>query len=180
MAVFISLLRGINVGGKRSLKMRDLEELYHSLGFEAVKSYLQSGNLVFRAAAGPAGLGGKIGKAIEQKAGLEVEVLVLSAAELKKIAKENPFVGQPGVDEGKLHVTFFSVDPGENAVRTVARIDAGPDRFAIKGKAAYLYCPGGYGRTKLSNTFFENKLKLKATTRNWRTVLALVDMVGSD
>jgi uncharacterized protein (DUF1697 family) len=180
MPVFVSLLRGINVGGARPLKMGELEELYRSLGLERVKSYRQSGNLVFRAPAnGRKGLAGELKQAIARRFSLESDVLLLTAGEMKEIALANPFLKDGRLERGNLYVTFLAAAPEEEPVSSPGEAEGGGDLYQIRGKAVYLYLPGGYARTKLNNGFFERKLKLKATTRNWNTVLALVDLAAN-
>jgi uncharacterized protein (DUF1697 family) len=95
---------------------------------------------------------------------------------LEKIIYQNSFVKEKNIDLKKLHVTFLSESPANEKVELVKEINFLPDRFAIKGKEIYLHIPGGYGETKLSNKFFEDKFKVSATTRNWNTVNKLFEM----
>jgi len=95
-----------------------------------------------------------------------------------EIIQNNPFVTQAGVDSTKLHVTFLSQAPASSAVQTLGKLPAGGDQFRHSRKAIYLYCPGGYGETKLSNNAFEKLLSVRATTRNWKTVNTLYQMAA--
>lgn len=178
MTQYLSILRGINVSGHRKLPMKELKALYGSLGFTEVQTYIQSGNAVFRASGTAAKLAEQIEEAIRAQYGYEVPVIVVTQQELRAIVEENPFLGERDIETDKLHVTLLAEKPGNEAAAKLVDIDYSPDRFVLSGKAVYLYCPGGYGNTKLSNAFFENKLKVKATTRNWKTMNTLLDMMG--
>jgi uncharacterized protein (DUF1697 family) len=174
MPAYIALLRGVNVAGKSRIPMAEWKANLEGLGFKDVRTYRQSGNAVFRAAAAPpertaaaikAGIAGDIG--------CEVEVLVLSRAEIDRVAEANPLFPRLETDETLFHATF--------PFRPVSKSDFGRIKLPAQageqavdgGRVIYLYCPHGYGRTKLNNTFFEKALGVPATTRNWRTVLAL-------
>lgn len=179
MRTYISLLRGINVSGQRKIRMSDLQALYNELGFERVTTFIQSGNVVFQSAKNISDkeVSDKIERAILEKFSFEVPVIVRSVEEIKNILVSNPFVDH-GLDEEKLHVTFLADVPEKRWVNLMDQYDFSPDKFVITGKDIFLYCPGGYGKTKLSNTFFEQKLKVKATTRNWRTINKLLEIAS--
>ncbi|HEV2119280.1 MAG TPA: DUF1697 domain-containing protein [Candidatus Bathyarchaeia archaeon] len=175
MATYVALLRGINVGGQKIVDMEKLRSSFEALGYRHVRSYLQSGNVIFEAAKTSADdLSKIIRKKILSDVGFPVSVIVRTANELKKIAAHNPFLSEKSVDHSKLHVTFSAELPAEGAVGKLDSLGAFPDRFLVKGREIYLYCPNGYGRTKLSNNAIEKVLSVKATTRNWNTVGALV------
>jgi uncharacterized protein (DUF1697 family) len=177
MTVFISMLRGINVGGHKTIKMQDLAALYESLGFKDVMTYLQSGNVIFNAPERDArGIPNMIEEKIARVFKLNVSVLLRTPDELRQIIKDNPFMQEKGIDAGKLHMTFLSAVPTESGLKKVSGLHSGPDKFVIVNREVYLYCPNGYGGTKFSNDFFERKLDVAATTRNWKTVSALFDM----
>lgn len=171
MKTYISLLRGINVSGHKKIVMADLKKLYETLDFKNVTTYIQSGNVIFESATNK-NLEQRIEKAISDTFTFEVPVIITTAAELKKIIENNPFIHEKNIDTEKLHVTFLAKEPKIGTI--TAHYE--PDSFTIIGKAIYLYCPNGYGRTKLTNTFFEKKLDTQATTRNWKTVLKLSSM----
>jgi uncharacterized protein (DUF1697 family) len=180
MIVYISILRGINVGGHNKVRMEDLKALFESLGYNEVKTYIQSGNVIFKADQDQlvTVIAQDIEKAIESKYHFVVPVIIRSADNIQSIIALNPFLREPGIDREKLHVTFLSEEPAATAVKAIQKYGFPPDRFRIMSKEVYLSCPGGYGNTKLSNTFFENKLLVKATTRNWNTVLKLSDLTN--
>jgi uncharacterized protein (DUF1697 family) len=178
MYTFVSLLRGINVGGQKRIRMAELVDLYRSMGFENVLTYLQSGNVVSAAANDdPPALSKAIEARIRQIFDLSVTVILRAPEELHQIVQSNPFLKESGIDVGKLHVTFLSQMPAEPDLKLIAAGPSDTDRFSIKGREVYLYCPAGYGRTRFSNDYFERKLNVKATTRNWQTVNALWEMV---
>jgi uncharacterized protein (DUF1697 family) len=177
--MYVAMLRGINVSGHKPVRMEALRACFIGLGFGKVATYVQSGNVVFEAAiAGAAGLTGKIEAAIVREFGFTVPVLVKSAKELSDVIARNPLTSLPGVAVDKLHVTFLSGPAPKGALEQLLPLAAGPERVEIVGREVYLYCPNGYGRTKLSNTTIEKKLGLPATTRNWKTVNTLLAMAG--
>src|SRR5665213_722654 len=172
MQTFISILRGINVSGQKKILMADLKALYEGLHFIEVQTYIQSGNVVFKSDSklSDIQLAQKIEKAIVAKYNFEVPVIIRSIEEWKKAIAQNPFTKEKNIDLKKLHITFLSEITASENVETIKSTDYSPDQFLIKGKEIYLHTPGGYGNTKLSNIFFEKKLKVMATTRNWNTV----------
>jgi len=177
MTACISMLRGINVNGQKIVKMADLRTLYEGLGFDKVATYIQSGNVVFysKMDSSPA-LSKKIAGAIEEQYGFTVPITIRTREELKKLISNNPFPTKKNIDLTKLHVTFLETRPGSAQLKSIESVDRKGDEFFVSGSEIYLYCPGGYGKTKLSNNFIESKLKQSATTRNWKTVNTLCEM----
>lgn len=174
MNTYISMLRGINVAGKKRIKMDELKALYESLGFKNVKTYIQSGNVVFQCSDSNASkLVKKIGEEIKQSFGLTVTVVIRTKEEYKQVIKRNPFQDK---DLSKLHITFLSESVENPPIKRLEMAKSGMEEFDLSGKEIYLFCPNGYGRTKLTNNFFEKQLNISATTRNWRTVNALSAM----
>jgi len=178
METYISILRGINLGGHNSIQMTSLKEIYEKLGFKKVVTYIQSGNVIFKASKNESDLtfAKKIEAAILKKYKFNVPIIIRSFPEMEKIISTNPLVNQKEINIERLHVTFLSENPKQENLTIVKGIDFPPDQFIIIEKEIYLHCPDGYGISKLSNNFFENKLKVIATTRNWRTVNKLADM----
>ena len=178
MPTYIAILRGINVSGSKLLKMTELKAMLEKLGFEDVVTYIQSGNVIFKTSKKnlPEKISETIEKAIQKKFGFDVPVITTSAGELKKVIDNNPFMKKKGIQLDKLHVTFLGTLPESSLVKAIEKLDFSPDEFMIVGREIYLHCPGGYGNTKLSNNFFEHKLKVRATTRNWNTVNKLCAM----
>jgi uncharacterized protein (DUF1697 family) len=169
----VALLRGINVGGKRTIPMTELAALFAKAGARDVTTYIQSGNVVFT------GDGAKVARAaaaaIAKRYGFEVPVITRSAAQLREVVTKNPFAREP---TKALHVAFLADAP---AAATAAKLDparGGTDRFALVGRDIYLCCPDGLARTKLSNSYFDTTLATTSTLRNWNTVLALIERLG--
>lgn len=176
MKTYISILRGINVSGQKKILMVDLKKLFESLGFENVVTYIQSGNVIFKASETLTEneIITKIDSSILNKYNFQVPIIILNKSELKKTISNNPFIKEDYLE--KIHVTFLAELPTESALGSIKKIDYSPDKFEIIGKSVYIFCPNGYGSTKLSNSFFESKLKVKATTRNWKTTNKLLEI----
>ena len=179
MTTYIAILRGINVSGHRVIKMEALKQLMDELNFQNIQTYIQSGNVIFQYKnTGFEKLEKKISDAIASKFDFEVPVVVLEFEELKNILEKNPFVIDPTKDIKYLHVTFLATEPEKKNLADINFNQYLPDELNIVGKTIYLYCPNGYGTTKLHNGFFESKLKVSATTRNWKTTNELVAIAG--
>lgn len=177
MQTYISILRGINVSGHKMIKMDALCNLYEELGFKNTRTYIQSGNVIFQyRKSNYQDLEKKVADNIFKEFGFEVPVLVKDLDQLKKVLKENPFVNKRKEDIKSLHVTFLSQEPGQLIFDKIVGGKYLPDEFILSGKTIYLFCPNGYGGTKLTNNFFESKLNLVATTRNWKTIIELVNI----
>lgn len=177
METKIAILRGINVGGKRKVLMADLKELMETIGYQNIQTYIQSGNLIFNGGdkLENKGIEQEIENAILKKFSFEVPVIVLSAEEIENAVANNPFY-KADADINKLHLTFLNEMPNKDKLALVESFDHSPDQFKIIGKNAFIYCEDSYHKSKLTNDFFEKKLKVKATTRNWKTVLKLWEL----
>jgi uncharacterized protein (DUF1697 family) len=158
--------------------MRELRELFVALGHDDVATYIQSGNVMFRTGRDDrAAVAEDIRSAIEAMTGHRVPVVLRTAPELARVIAANPYGDH--METKPLYVTFLERPPDEDAV---GRLDAGvggTDEFRVAGREVYVWCPGGYGRTALSNGFFERRLMVPATTRNWRTVTKLAQLAGT-
>jgi uncharacterized protein (DUF1697 family) len=180
METYISILRGINVSGHRIIKMEKLRQLYLDLGFENVKSYIQSGNVVFQTKEeSNEELGLNIEKCIKDNFGFEVPVIVNKLQEFKQILNSNPFLKDKTKNISFLHITFLSEKPKKVDLENILNDKFEQDEFNLLNKAVYLYCPNSYSNSKLTNKFFEKKLKVMATTRNWKTALELLNLAQS-
>ena len=178
MTKYISILRGINVGGKRKILMADLRELYESLDFENVITYIQSGNVIFESKKKNANttFTKKITQAIFDKYGFEVPVIIRSVEEIKSIVENHPFEKKEGAQIENLCLTFLSEIPSDENLEKINTYDYSPDLFQIIEDNVFLFIQGKYHQSKLTNNFFEKKLKVSATTRNWKTVNKLLEL----
>jgi len=178
MIAFVSMLRGINVGGQKKISMETLRGIYEGLGFAHVRTYVQSGNVVFvTSEQDRTVLTKRIETHIEQTCGYHVPIFIRSAQELQKILASNPFLTARHEDPSKLHVSFLYHIPTVPMWSKLTSPGDSVDEFARVELAIYLFCPNGYGKTKLSNAFFERKLGMPVTTRNWNTVKTLYTMI---
>ena len=173
---YIALLRGINVGGKHSLPMKELAAICAEAGCCEVRTYIQSGNVVFRTSPGSARkLPSLLAKNIEKRFGFPVPVILRAGDELAQVVRENPFLKR-GLPETALHVYFLADLPGAAAVSGLDGNRSAPDEFRVVGRHIYLHVPNGMGRTKLTSTYFDTKLATVCTARNWTTVKTLLEM----
>ncbi|WP_158944838.1 DUF1697 domain-containing protein [Granulicella sp. S190] len=173
----VALLRGINVGGKNMLPMKELAGLFGAAGCEEVTTYIQSGNVIFSANDRVVQrLEEEIAKQISNRFGLKVPVVIRSAAELEEAVRGNPFF-KAGVAEELLHVAFLADRPAANLVAGLDVARSSPDEFAVMGREIYMKLVTGAAHTKLTNAYFDSKLKTVSTMRNWRTVLKLAEMM---
>jgi uncharacterized protein (DUF1697 family) len=171
MPIYISLLRGINVGGHKKIKMDRLRASFEALGFEQVQTYIQSGNVVFKAGKlSTSGLSKKIEEQILKDFGFSVAVISRTSDEMSKVIADNPFLKEHGIDLEKLHVTFLSAAPAEAALKKLAELTVAPDRFHSLGKEIYFHLPNGVSQSVLMKSPVDRVLAVVPTTRNWRTV----------
>lgn len=172
------MVRSVNVGGRNKLPMADFRDLLSSLGYDAPRTYLQSGNAVFVSRDGAEVVGPAIESGLVERFGLTVPAVVRDGRDLVRVLSANPLLGN-GCDPAVLHVTFLSDRPRKEAAAEVAARDGGPggDRVRIQGREVYLACPSGYSNSVFTNTYLERRLGATATTRNWRTVCALAELV---
>lgn len=172
------LLRGVNVGGHNRLPMADLRSLLGTLGYEDVDTYLQSGNAVCTAPGPPGDVAAAVATGLERAFGLSVPVVARSAEQWSGLVAANPLVHLER-DPKRLHVTFLDGLPDADHLAALAAEADGlaPERIEVVGPDAYLHTPGGFASTRFTPSFLERRLGRLATTRNWRTVLALADLV---
>jgi uncharacterized protein (DUF1697 family) len=177
MQTYISMLRGINVGGHKSIKMDQLRKSFEALGFEQVKTYIQSGNVVFGGGKlSTAALSRKIEATILSDFGFSVSVISRTQHEMERTIQNNPFLKESGVDETKLHVSFLSEAPAPLALKKMQALIAAPDQSRCVGKEIYFYLPNGVSQSSLWKTPWERTLSVLTTMRNWRTVNSLYQM----
>ena len=178
----IAILRGINVGGRRKILMADLKKLFHALGFAAVQTYIQSGNVIFNSTGKEDNItiAANIEQAIAKKYGFDVPVIVRTVGQWQEAIASNPFFKKKDADVERLHLTFLKEVPEPDKLEVIQAFDYSPDKFELVDNNIFVFCSGKYSDSKLSNTFFESKLKQPATTRNWKTVLKLMELSGKD
>lgn len=177
MQIYIALLRGINVSGKNKIKMTELKQLFLDIGFSEITTYIQSGNVIFSSEEkNTSNIENKIITEINNKFRYSIKVLVLQKETLESVFKSNPFKNEADFDFKKTCATFLDKIPTVEGIAKVKALAAKNELIIFKNKTVYLYCPNGFGRTKLSNNNIENKLKVSATSRNWNTVTKLVEL----
>lgn len=177
-ATHVVLLRGVNVGGKNRLPMKELVALLQAAGGEEVRTYIQSGNAVLKASAAvarrlPADLEGRI----EARLGLRVPVILRTAQELHRVAARHPF-SEGAVEPRLLHVAFLADAPEAAAVKALDPLRSPPDRFVVRGREVYLWFPNGSARSRLTTDYLDRTLGTTSTWRNWRTVRELAALLA--
>jgi len=173
MPIHISLLRGVNVGGNKKIRMAELKALYASLGFGGVTTYVQSGNVVFNVeSADPAALATRIEAAIAARFAFDVTVLLRTPDELRHILDNNPFL-TPDVNPSQLHVLFLARPSTNETIDALMVPATHGERWQLAGRELYIHYPNGSGRSKVTAAYFERTLGVAITARNWNTVNAL-------
>lgn len=175
-SVHVALLRGINVGGKNKLPMKDLADIFVDTGCANVATYIQSGNVIFE---GSAALAKKVAAGvraeIKRRFSLTIPVVLRSGEELREVVSSNPFLSA-GADPEHLHVAFLSDEPSADRVAAIDADRSPGDAFRVHSRDVFLHLPNGVAKTKLTNAFFDSKLATTSTVRNWRTILKLVEL----
>ncbi len=177
MPTRIALLRSVNVLGKNMIKMPELALAFEKEGFKRVRTYIQSGNVIFETEIVSADvLSGRIRDLITKQLGLTIQAVVISPQELADIVSQNPFAKRPGIDLSRQHVTFLDREADPEKMEKLLSYIYPPDEIIIGSRVVYVHCPDGYGRTKYHNNFIEKKLSANATSRNWNTCQKLLEM----
>jgi uncharacterized protein (DUF1697 family) len=177
MLTYVALLRGINLGPSKRVKMDALRKSFESLGLKSVQTYIQSGNVVFKAGkTSSAALRKKIEARITSDFGFSSLTILRSRDELGKIVEMNPFVKQHGASPEKLHVIFLAETPEPAVLKQLEGLTKAPDESCCLGQEIYLHLPNGYAHSSLLHNSLERKLLTLATTRNWRTVSNVYQM----
>ena len=179
IGVNVALLRGINVGGKNRLPMKDLAAMFVDLGCDDVRTYIQSGNVLFRMSPTLGeDISSLISSSILSRFGYRVPVATRTAQDLQEIVQANPFL-EAGAETDKLHIAFLADLPDSAHVESLDPNRSPVDEFAVLGREIYLYCPNGLARSKLTNNYFDSRLSTTSTMRNWKTVLKLLELSTS-
>jgi uncharacterized protein (DUF1697 family) len=179
MQKHIAVLRGINVGGRRIIKMNELKLMFEDMEFVQVETYIQSGNVAFSTKKyyDRQKFENKIEARIFKTFGFDVPVITRTFREIKEIIESNPFIEGDDYDIDRLYLSFLNKKPSNEKLTMINGINTEPDKFRIIDDNIYSYCSGKYHESKFTNQFFEKKLDLKATTRNWKTVLKLLELM---
>ena len=175
---YVALLRGVNLGGKNKLPMKDLAEMFLAAGCTDVKTFIQSGNVLFNAPAKVAGrIAAVIPEGVGKRFGHKPPIVIRTREQLAFAAANNPFL-RDGASEDMVHLLFLADVPDANCVSALDPARSAPDAFAVRGAEIYLHLPHGVADTKLTNAYFDSKLKTISTGRNWRTVMTLLEMMN--
>lgn len=180
MPVYLALLRGINVSGKKIIKMEDLRKLMESSGYKNIKTYIQSGNVIFESNTKDKSIIAKhIEEVIEKQYGFDVSVFVIDGNDINKAVDNNPYATKEEIEEGtkKIYVTFLSEKPSAENIEKLKQAPIGEDLIEFFDDVLYFKLISKASESKLSNTLIESKLKVRATTRNWNTTIKLLTML---
>ncbi len=176
LSTTVALLRGINVGGKNRLPMKDLTAMFMDAGCSDVRTYIQSGNVLFEATQTlQKDIPSLISASILDKFGYQIPVLTRTTQEFRDIVEANPFV-KAGAEADKLHVVFLADLPNAEQVETLDQNRSPADEFVVINREIYLYCPDGFAGTKLTNSYFDSRLSTVSSTRNWKTVQKIFEL----
>jgi uncharacterized protein (DUF1697 family) len=177
---YVALLRGINVGGKNKLPMKDLVEMFVAAECSNVLSYIQSGNVIFRASPDASGkISALITARITERFGYRIPVILRTVEELRQVSLNNPFL-KAGAAEETLHVMFLADLPSPERISALDPDRSPPDTYKVLGREIYLQLPKGAADSKLTNAYFDSKLATTSTARNWRTVTKLLAMMEEE
>ena len=166
------------MAGHNKIQATELSALYHKMGFKDVRTYIQSGNVIFS-------LDDKtdinrvesdIESAILEKFNYNIPVFIRTISEINKVISDNPFLDKMNFDPSRLAVIFLHEMPSGEQIEKVKNVDYPPDKFKIIGKEIFIYCPNGFGKTKLYTNFFEKRMKVTGTARNWKTINNLLEI----
>ena len=175
MARQIVLLRGINVGRNKRVRMDALRKLLTDLGYEDVRTHLQSGNVALTSSKSAKRLESELEKQLAAKLGLDIQVLVRTRNQLADVIKRNP-LGKVADNPSRYMVSFLSAKPTAKVVRELTKVDVAPEQFVISGREIYAWYPNGFQRAKLGKVLSEQRLGVTATARNWNTVTKLLEL----
>ena len=178
MSRFVALYRGINVGGRNSVKMESLRAMHAGLGHRGVASYIQSGNIVFSASGSAGGIARKIAAQFVEEFGFAARVMVVPAAGWDALSRDNPYPGICGEQPATVHVGVCDGLPSEAGLKALLTKTGGSEAFVTRGEIVYLHTPDGLGKSKFA-AGIERACGVPITMRNWRTVEALCGLLGS-
>lgn len=175
--VYVGLLRGVNVGGRHLLPMKSLTDIVAGAGARNVRTYIQSGNVIFETGTALAArLPGLVSDAILAEHGFAAPVIVRSASELARIVRANPYV--PAENERELYVAFLADSPAADRIASLDPHRSPPDEFVVRGREIYLRYRRGAGNSRLTTAYFDSRLATTSTARNWNTTRKLLELAG--
>jgi uncharacterized protein (DUF1697 family) len=176
-STYLALLRGVNVGGKNKLPMKDLAAIFTKSGCSDVKTYIQSGNVIFSVAENLcAELPSKVGRLIEKQFGHNPPIVLRTLEQMAEVVRNNPFL-KPGIGEKTLHVAYLASKPSPQAIASLDPNRSPGDTFVVRGQEIYLHLTNGVADCKLTNAYFDSRLKTISTGRNWRTTCTLLEIM---
>jgi uncharacterized protein (DUF1697 family) len=162
--------------GHNSIKMTDLSALFINLGFKDARTFIQSGNVIFSDTGKipRSAVSTTLEQAILERFNYNIPVMIRTSQELSDLFSFNPFLKETNFDHSKMAVLFLHDEPTDAQIKKVASVDYPPDKFKIIGREIFIYCPNGFGRTKLYTNFFEKKMGVIGTARNWKTITTIL------
>jgi uncharacterized protein (DUF1697 family) len=178
MARQIAFLRAINLASKRRVSMSAMRELLTDVGYEDVRTHLQSGNVVLTSSAAARRLESELEKHLAARLGLDIQVLVRTRNQLADVIERNP-LGKVADNPSRYMVSFLSTKPSAKVVRELAKVDVAPEQFVVSGREIYAWYPNGFQRAKLGKVLSEQRLGVTATARNWNTVTKLLELADA-
>lgn len=182
MTEFVALLRGINVGGHKKIKMDDLKAVVSKCGFTDVRHYVQSGNLVFSGGGTTDAITKKLEHACKRAFAFDVDIMVMDADSFRAEVAACPFADGESpkgkLDPKFLQLAFLKGEPDTDHITELFAAYDGPEMIALKGRTIHIYFTEGSGRSKLTSLLTDKKLGVTATARNWNTVQKLLGMLG--
>lgn len=176
--LFIALLRAVNVGGKNSIKMIDLRKVLSQNNYMDIQTYIQSGNIIFKhKEKDKEKISQNLHEIIKQNFNLDIPVFVYSYRDFLELTATNPFNEESKTEPTKVLVSFILKTPATLNYKEVLN-GIVYEQYVTKTNYIFIYCPLGYGKSKLNNNYIEKKLKVKATTRNWKTILKILEILN--
>jgi uncharacterized protein (DUF1697 family) len=170
------------MAGHNLIKMTELAKLFIDLGFGDAKTYIQSGNVIFsyEGDKSSSSLSDELEKAVLNKFHLPISVMTRKKEDLIKLTASNPYLAKPDFDPSKMAVIFLNETPLSSQIQKVADVNFPPDKFIITGDEIFIYCPNGFGKTKLYTGFFERKMDVIGTARNWKTITTILNLIENN
>lgn len=174
--LYFAFLRAVNMAGHNKMRTAELSEMLSEAGFPDAKIFIQSGNVVLRSSNSPEKLATVLENAIREKFGYDITVIIRDLNRLSGLKSRNPYLEEELFDPSKMAVLFLDKLPEPAFLKKISEVNYPPDKFTVESEEIFLFCPDGFGRSKLTTNFFEKKLGVKATARNWKTIGSLLEI----